>query len=211
MSKMLPQLDINHGDRFAFLTSVSSSAKMLNRYAADYFGEDHPYATMDMKQGDYNCTLLRTVNGKMITLNFDTNSPHPRGFYRLQGTKGVYFGDRQFGEWVYIDGQTPKEHEWEPAKPYMEKYQHPLLKNYNPKVRKIRGHGGSSPEKIMRWARLLKAIEEKRLPDWDVYDSVTSSVISPLTEQSVANGSAPVEFPDFTKGAWQTRKPITLL
>jgi len=58
---------------------------------------------------------------------------------------------------------------------------------------------------------LLKAIEEKRLPDWDVYDSVTSSVISPLTEQSVANGSAPVEFPDFTKGAWQTRKPITLL
>ena len=46
------------------------------------------------------------------------------------------------------------------------------------------------------------------MPDWDVYDSVTSSVISPLTEKSVAGGSAPVQFPDFTKGKYKAAKPF---
>ena len=32
----------------------------------------------------------------------------------------------------------------------------------------------------------------------------TWSVISPLTEKSVANKSAPVDFPDFTRGKWMT-------
>ena len=41
-----------------------------------------------------------------------------------------------------------------------------------------------------------------------MYDSVTSSVVSPLTEDSVANGSQPVEVPDFTRGRWKTRVPI---
>lgn len=51
----------------------------------------------------------------------------------------------------------------------------------------------------------MLALHEKRMPDWDVYDSVTSSAISPLTEQSVANGSQPVKFPDFTRGKWKER------
>jgi len=33
------------------------------------------------------------------------------------------------------------------------------------------------------------------------------SVISPLSEQSIAKGSAPIKCPDFTKGKWETRKP----
>jgi hypothetical protein len=40
-----------------------------------------------------------------------------------------------------------------------------------------------------------------------VYDSVMMSVITPLSEKSIAGGSAPVECPDFTRGAWKTRKP----
>jgi hypothetical protein len=35
---------------------------------------------------------------------------------------------------------------------------------------------------------------------------VTSSGISPLTEKSVAGGSVPVPFPDFTKGKWKAAK-----
>jgi acetyl-CoA acetyltransferase len=52
----------------------------------------------------------------------------------------------------------------------------------------------------------IAALRAGRMPDWDVYDSVTSSAISPLTEKSVAGGSAPVQFPDFTRGKWQTAK-----
>jgi hypothetical protein len=33
------------------------------------------------------------------------------------------------------------------------------------------------------------------------------SVIIPLSERSIARGSAPVECPDFTRGKWKTRKP----
>ena len=36
----------------------------------------------------------------------------------------------------------------------------------------------------------------------NVYDAATWSAIFPLSIDSVAKGSQPVEFPDFTKGRW---------
>ena len=210
MARIMPHLDINHGDRIDYLVSMSSKAVMLNRYAKLYYGPDHPYATTEMKQGDYNATLIRTVGGKMVTLNFDTNTPHPRGLYRLQGTKGVYISGRGLGgAKVYFDGISPQSHQWEPADKYLQEMQHPVLKNYNPPPRKaIRGHGGGESRTPIRWHRLIVALREGKMTDWDVYDSVTSSSISPVTEMSVAGGSKPVEFPDFTKGKWQTSPPV---
>lgn len=210
MSNILPMLDVNHGDRFDFLVSMSSKAIMLNRYADFFYGEKHPFAKLPMAQGDYNVTLIRTVGGKLVTLNFDTNTPHPRNFFRIQGTKGVYFGFRY--SWgpddkVYIEGVSPEEREWEPAENYREQYEHPVVKNYKPVQRSaaLRGHGQQSRETPLRWHRLMIALRENRMPDWDVYNSVTSSVISPLSEQSVAMNGRPVDVPDFTRGTWETR------
>jgi len=210
MSRMLFHLDINHGDRIDYLVSMSSSAQMLNQYAAHYYGKDHPYATKKMAQGDYNATLIRTVQGKMITLNFDTNTPHPRELYRIQGTKGVFLSGRGLGgPKIYLDGRSPESHQWESAEPYLKEYAHPIEKDYNPPERRaIRGHGSRTTRTPLRWHRLILALRENRKPDWDVYDSVTSSAISPLTEESVAGGSKPVKFPDFTRGEWEKRKPI---
>ncbi|EED7073526.1 gfo/Idh/MocA family oxidoreductase, partial [Salmonella enterica subsp. enterica serovar Typhimurium] len=42
----------------------------------------------------------------------------------------------------------------------------------------------------------------------DIYDAVTWSAITPLSEQSIANSFQTLEFPDFTAGAWRQRKPI---
>lgn len=211
MNRIMPCLDINHGDRFEYLVSMSSGAQMLNEYAAQYYGSDHPLATKEMKQGDYNCTLLRTAGGKMVTLNFDTNTPHPRGFFRLQGSKGVFIagmgiGDVGRGALIYLDGVSPEEHSWEKADKYLEEYQHPVVKNYNPPERSqaVRGHGGNVRSTPLTWHRLVRALREGLMPDWDVYDSVTSSAISPLSEMSVAGRSEQVEFPDFTKGKWET-------
>ena len=211
MNKIMPCLDINHGDRFEYLVSMSSGAQMLNEYAAQYYGDDHPLATQKMAQGDYNCSLIRTVKGKMVTLNFDTNTPHPRGFFRLQGSKGVFFsgagiGDMDRGSLIYLDGISPREHRWEKADKYLKEYEHPIVKNYDPpeRTQAVRGHGGNVKQTPLRWHRLVKALREDRLPDWDVYDSVTSSAISPLTEMSVAGRSKPVDFPDFTRGKWET-------
>jgi hypothetical protein len=40
----------------------------------------------------------------------------------------------------------------------------------------------------------------------DVYDAATWSAPGPLSRASIAGGSAPVKFPDFTRGRWQQRK-----
>ncbi|MFQ5806972.1 MAG: gfo/Idh/MocA family oxidoreductase, partial [Phycisphaerae bacterium] len=45
----------------------------------------------------------------------------------------------------------------------------------------------------------------------DVYDSVVMSSIIPLSEKSIARGSAPVECPDFTRGKWKARPPTFAL
>jgi len=213
MNKMLPALDINHGDRIDFLVSMSSKGGMLNDFAARYYNDNnHPLVTKNIALGNYNASLIRTVNGKMITLNHDTSTPHPREFYRIQGTKGVYMGDRN-SKWIYLEGLSTEEHKWEPAAKYLEENEHPIIRNYNPPPRKggaIQGHGGGDTQTPLRWHRLVEALKENRMPDWDVYDSVTSSAISPVTEASVANKSKPVDFPDFTRGKWQTRAPITL-
>ena len=45
-------------------------------------------------------------------------------------------------------------------------------------------------------------------PVIDVYDSVSMSVVSPLSEKSIRLGSAAVKIPDFTRGKWETNKPV---
>lgn len=210
MNKIMAMMDINHGDRLDHLVSMSSRASMLNEYAEQYYGEGHPYASQAMKQGDTNVTLLRTVKGNMITLNFDTNTPHPRGIYRVQGTKGVFLYSSAIGAQIYIEGISPESHQWENADKWMEEYQHPLIKNYKPPPRNeaIRGHGGQGMQTPLTWHLLVNALRAGKTPFFDVYDSVTSSAVSPLTELSVSKGSQPVSFPDFTKGKWEKRPRI---
>ena len=114
---------------------------------------------------------------------------------------------------LYIEGRSRQEDLWESAEPYFKEFQHPFLKSYTPKARKaaLRGHGGGGTVTPVNWERLVAALRAGKMPDWDVYDSVTSSAISPLSEKSVAGGSAPVAFPDFTKGKWQTVKPYEVV
>jgi hypothetical protein len=231
MARILRLLDINHGDRFDSLVSMSTKSLSLARYAYLKYGEHGPYANAKFAQGDVNVTLLHTAGGKVCTLNFDTSTPHPREFFRLQCVKGVYqtgvslpaprnpetAARRGLGEgtgaMLYIEGRSPEEDLWESAEPYFKEFQHPFLKSYTPKPRKValRGHGGGSTVTPVSWERLVAALHAGTMPDWDVYDSVTSSSISPLSEKSVAGGSAPVPFPDFTKGKWQTAKPYDVV
>jgi predicted dehydrogenase len=210
MNLIMPYMDINHGDRFTSLVSMSARSGILNDYAVETLGKNHALATTKMNQGDYNATLLQTEKGKVVTLNFDTNTPHPRGLYRIQGTKGVFIAGSSVEEpMIYLDGISPESHQWEPAGPYLEDCKHPVLKGYNPTERKsVRGHGGGSGKTPLTWHLLVRDLREGNTPYFDVYDSVTSSVISPLSEMSVANRSQLVEFPDFTRGKWKTRKPF---
>jgi hypothetical protein len=43
----------------------------------------------------------------------------------------------------------------------------------------------------------------------DVYDAATMMAVTPASEESIAKGGAPVMLPDFTRGAYIKRKPLT--
>ena len=207
MSRMLPALDVNHGDRFDYIQSMSSNSVMLNNYAILNYGKDSPMANAKVSLGDYNASLVRTVNGKMMTIIHDTSTPHPREDFRLQGTKGIYLSD---GGRIYLEGVSPKPHEWEPAAKYLKQYALPSVTIPPRRGGTIEGHGGGGSQTPMNWHRLVIALRENKLPDWDVYDSVTSGAIVPLSCASVANKSQAIDFPDFTKGKWKTSPKITL-
>jgi hypothetical protein len=44
-----------------------------------------------------------------------------------------------------------------------------------------------------------------------VYDAAAWSAISPLSEESIKKGSAPIQIPDFTRGKWKKNQPIFAL
>ena len=70
------------------------------------------------------------------------------------------------------------------------------------------GHGGAD---YIELYRLIDSLRKGRLPDMDVYDAATWSVICDLSQRSVAKKSSPVDFPDFTRGAWKKRRTLPVL
>jgi hypothetical protein len=50
--------------------------------------------------------------------------------------------------------------------------------------------------------RTIQCLREGLAPDFDVYDAAAWSAPGPLSEASVASGSQPARFPDFTRGSW---------
>ena len=67
-------------------------------------------------------------------------------------------------------------------------------------ARRNGGHGGM--DFVMAY-RLIQTMRTGSVPDYDVYDAAAWSAPFPLSEMSVAKGSAPMKFPDFTRGAWR--------
>jgi hypothetical protein len=72
-------------------------------------------------------------------------------------------------------------------------------------ARRPGGHGGM--DFVMAY-RLIECVREGLSPDIDVYDAAAWSAPGPLSESSVERGGAPIQFPDFTRGKWQTAKPV---
>ena len=203
-------LNINRGDRFDYLVSMSSKARTITEYAALYYGERHPYATAPTTQGDVNTSMIHTEGGKTVTLHYDTNTPHPHtGEFRLQGTKGLFSGTLRK---LYIEGRSPKEHAWEEfGEAYQKEFDHPLWRTVDEsKYKSGRGHGGGVDTPLM-WERWFNALRNGSAPDMDAVDAATWSAVFPLSEKSVAAKSSPVDFPDFTRGKWQINKPIKLV
>jgi hypothetical protein len=51
-------------------------------------------------------------------------------------------------------------------------------------------------------AAFFESVEKQQNPPIDVYDTAAWMAITPLSEESIMNGGAPVAIPDFTHGKW---------
>ena len=58
--------------------------------------------------------------------------------------------------------------------------------------------------------RLIHCLRKGLPTDMNVYDAAALSAVCELTEISVANGSAAVPFPDFTRGRWEQWPQVNL-
>jgi len=191
-------IDINRGNRFTNLVSFSSKALGLAGYVEKQ-SPGHPNAKIKYKNGDVTTTLLNCANGETVMLTHDTHLPRPYSLgFRIQGTNGIWM---DVNKSVHIEGVS-KPHSWDKAEEWFKKYDHPLWKKYEDKAMGA-GHGG------MDWFvfnAFITAVKDKKQTPIDVYDSVTMSVITPLSTKSLKEGNKPQAFPDFTKGKWATRK-----
>jgi len=82
---------------------------------------------------------------------------------------------------------------------YLEEFEHPLWKQIGGSAREA-GHGGMD---YLEDYRLITCLREGLPTDMNVYDAAAISAVCELTERSVAAGSRPMQFPDFTRGRWR--------
>jgi len=194
-------ININCGNRFLSLTSTASKARGLNDYIVGKGGKDHPNAKVRFKLGDVITTVITCANGETIIVKHDTSLPRPYSLgFRVQGTGGIWM---DVNDSIYLENVSPDAHQWEPAKKYLDKHDHALWRKFEDKAVGA-GHGGMDFFVLHAFVESVKRNVNTPL---DAYDAAAWSAITPLSEHSIAMGNQPVEFPDFTRGAWLTREP----
>ncbi len=189
-------MDVNHGDRFEYLVSMSSPAISLAYYRDQHVPADDPRRKEVYHCGDVNISLIKTAKGRAITLEHNVSSPEPYDRINLiAGTKGIF---RDYPPRIYLDSMG--KHEWGSIDAFKAEYEHPYWKELGETARKLGGHGGMD---FIECYRLIDCMKKGLVPETDVYDAAAWSAPGPLSEMSVAKGSAPVPFPDFTRGRWK--------
>jgi predicted dehydrogenase len=197
-------LDINRGDRFDSLVSMSGPSRGLQEWAAAHLPGDSPKRKEQYVLGDVNVSLIKTARGKTIVVQHCTNLPRPYSRINMvQGTKGLFQG---YPNRVYIEGRGNAD-QWVEAQTMFAEFEHPLWKEIA-EIAKGAGHGGMD---FIEDYRLIKNLREGQPTDFNVYDAAAISAVVGLSVQSVNRKSAPVDFPDFTRGRWKTQPPLPIV
>ena len=197
-------MDINRGDRFEYLVSMSGPSRGLQNWAQDHFPAGSPQRMEKFVLGDVNVCLIRTARGKTIYVSHDTNlprpvQPHPSRAGHARSLPGlsrsrVYRGTQP----ASIAGKRAR-----PISPRTIIRSGPTSPN-----RAGAGHGGMD---YLEDYRLIKCLREGLPTDMTVYDAAALSAVVHLSQQSNAKRSASIDFPDFTRGRWQTTQPLGIV
>ena len=196
-------LDINRTDRLRTTSTWHSRSSSLAHYAR----RNHPQIVEHSDNSywphaDTVTTMIRTQNQVLIESRIDWASarPHHMTLYGLQGTTAAFasHADPHQDPLIWIEGRSPQSADgtaesWEPLYKYADEFEHPLWREHGEEATNA-GHGGGDFFVLREFAN---AVIEGRPPYIDVYDAVTWSSITPLSQLSIQRGNAPVEVPDF--------------
>jgi hypothetical protein len=199
-------MNINRGDQMDYLVSMQSADFMMAAHANQLAAKDDFFKEFAGKtyRGNMSNTVVRTHMGRTILIQHDVTSPLP--YSRLHTIVGTKAFAQKYPEPSRIskddnilDDNQMKELE--------EKFTPQIVTKVGEMAKKIGGHGGM--DFLMDW-RLIDCLRNGLPLDQDVYDAAVWSSVSPLSQQSVANRSAALDVPDFTRGAWKTNQPVEL-
>ncbi len=199
-------MNINRGDKFDYLVSMSSNDFTMGAMANELASKDDffkPYANKNYR-GNMNTTVIKTNLGKTLMVQHDVSTMRPYSrIHLVSGTKGAA------QKWPGPE-KIALGHGWmkpEEQKQMQEKYTLPIVKHIGEIAKNVGGHGGM--DFIMDW-RLIDCLRNGLPLDQDVYDAASWTAAGLLSEVSLKKRSASVDVPDFTRGAWQSNKPHDL-
>jgi predicted dehydrogenase len=195
-------------DTFRRLVSFSSPAKGRALFAKARFPADHKWNQLVYQGGDMNTSIIKTALGRTIMIQWDETSPRPYSRHNLiQGTKGTLAG---FPNRLAIEGVNSY-HDWAEGEAFEKiaaQYEHPLVKRMGEVARKMGGHGGMD---FLMLFRVIECLRNGEPLDQNVYEGCFWSSVGPLSEKSVREDAMPQDFPDFTRGHWETTKPLGII
>jgi len=198
-------LGIHRGDRMTTLVAMDTDPFNGPRHCKARGGQGEGFAN-----GDETSTLIRTEKGKTILIEHDVMTPRPYSrMYQLVGTDGyaakyplhqVCLREDALGNLEYDKLGGEKVYSKEEADSVLAQYPIPILTpELEATAKEVGGHGGM--DFIMDY-RLIYCLRNGLPLDMDVYDLAEWCCLGELGAISIANGNAPVEVPDFTRGAW---------
>jgi hypothetical protein len=200
-------LDILRGDRFEQIVSMSSlEATLSEKIKKLPAGHSYTGFKGPIRHGDMNTSLIKTNKGRMIILKHDVVTPRP--YDRINALAGTHAYHEGYPSSLSI---IDKGHDFLGEADYNEyknKYKHPI---WNKLKKEIEVHGGHGGMDFVLIYRIVDALNQGRPMDMDVYDAATWSSVIQLSEMSVNKNSAPVKFPDFTRGRWKEKRELNIM
>jgi hypothetical protein len=196
-------------DQFGRLSSFSSPGRGRTLYGQANFPADHKWNQLDFSRGgDMNTSIIKTVHGKTIMVQWDETSPRPYTRHNLiQGTRGTLAG---FPNRLSIEGVN-RAHQWAQGDEFAKltaEYEHPLWKRAGDLAAKMGGHGGMD---FLMLFRIVECLRTGQPLDQNVYEGCSWSAVAPLSEKSVREDGAAQDFPDFTRGDWKTTRSLAVI
>ena len=200
-------------DNFGRMSSFSTPAVGRKSYAQANYPDDHKWNALDFTGGDMNTSIIKTVLGRTIMVQWDETSPRPYSRHNLvQGSKGVLAGFP--GRAAFdggLEGVTKDHHSWvegEQMDRLYEKFEHPLYTRLGALAKEMGGHGGMD---FMMLYRIVECLQEGMALDQNLYEGCYWSSVAPLSEASVVAEGNPQPFPDFTRSGWKSTEPLTVV